>query len=128
MNRLRPWFARNQARLFAVDIVCVTLLFFTFLMTSTFQLFPDELLTPLHVITVGLLSLIVLSIVWKGIVPLIICVLGVVLMHNAIILPLYASLDTGDATLGDRRVQWSLYSTRAVETATNMYFFLGAFT
>ncbi|MGI0014853.1 MAG: hypothetical protein ACREBU_15645 [Nitrososphaera sp.] len=124
-GRLQSWFVHNEAALFGTNIVCLTLLFFSYLVTSTFKVLPVEMLTALHATTLVLLSFIVLSMIWKGIVPIIVCILGVVLIHNSVILPYYASLEEGEAYFGARKVVWSLYAPEAVQFASTMHFFLG---
>ena len=124
-STVQSWLLRNQASLLTVDIICITLLFFSFLITSTFQVLANEQLTVIQIVTLVSLAFIILSIVRKGIVPLIVCILGVVLIHNSIILPYYAAPETGEAYFGDRRVVWTLYAPEAVKVAAGMHFFLG---
>jgi len=122
---LQSWFIRNQAALFSTNIVFLTLLFFSYLVTSTFKVLPTEMLTGLHATTIALLSFIVLSVIWKGMVPIIVCIIGVVLIHNSVILPYYASLEEGEAYFGARKVVWNLYAPEAAQFASAMHFFLG---
>lgn len=120
------WFQRNEQRLLAVDIVCIVLLFFMHLITSTFQVFTQEIATAVQIAAIVLVSFIALSVVWKGFVPLIICVLGIVLMHDAVILPYYATPQPGEAIFGETRFTWTLNTPMSVSVAANMNFFLGA--
>jgi hypothetical protein len=119
------WFQRNEQRLLALDIVCVALLFFMHLFTSTFQVFTQETVFAVQVAATVLVSFIALSVVWKGIVPLIICVIGIVLMHNSVILPYYSEPQPGEAFVGETRFTWTLYTPTSVSVAASMNFFLG---
>ena len=124
-GRTYLWFQRNEQRLLALDIVCVALLFFMHLFTSTFQVFTQEIVFAVQVAATVLVSFIALSVVWKGIVPLIICVLGIVLMHNSVILPYYSEPQPGEAFVGETRFTWTLYTPTSVSVAAGMNFFLG---
>ncbi|HEY7160725.1 MAG TPA: hypothetical protein VH815_05665, partial [Acidobacteriota bacterium] len=86
-NKAFFWFQRNESKLLALDIVCVVILFFLHLITSSLQILLPEIVNAIQVVTLLLVSLIALSVVWKGAVPIIICVLGIVLIHNSVILP-----------------------------------------
>ncbi len=123
---IRNWSRRYQARLLALSIFSVGLLFFGYLFTSTIKLLPIELSILVHVGALILIGFIVLSVVSKGVVPVVICVLGVVLIHNAVTFPLYAEPEKVEVNLGGQIVVWTLYTDQAVKVAGAMHFFLGA--
>jgi hypothetical protein len=118
------WFQRNEQRLLVVDIVCIILLFFMHLFTSTFQVFTQEIETAVQIAAVVLVSFIALSVVLKGVVPLIICILGITLMYSAVILPYYEP-QPNEATVGETRFTYTLFTRMPVNVAANMHFFLG---
>ncbi|HEV8404581.1 MAG TPA: hypothetical protein VGQ13_01615 [Nitrososphaera sp.] len=122
------WFQRNESRLLAIDIVCVVLLFFLHLFTSTFQTLTPEIISAVQISAIVLVAFIVLSVVWKGIVPLIICVLGIVLMHYSLILPYYSAREQGDVNLGGTRFTYPMFTPTVAGTSANMHFFLGVST
>lgn len=124
-GRPQLWFKRNESKLLATDIVCIVILFFLHLFTSTFQSVMQEVLNGIQIVTIMLISFIALSVVWKGTVPLIICVLGIVLIHNSVILPYYSEPQPGEVTFGDVKFTWTLYSPTTVSMAASMNFFLG---
>lgn len=101
------WFQRNEQRLLATDIVCIVVVFFTSLFTLTFQVLAQEVATAVQIAALVPISFIVLSVVWKGIVPLIICILGIVLMYYSVMLPYYPTPQP------------------AITVASNLHFFLG---
>jgi hypothetical protein len=119
------WFQRNYSRLLAIDIICIIILFFLHLFPSTFQLFIQENLNAFQVVAIVLVSSIALSVVSKGIVPIVICILGIVLIHNSLILPYYSQPQPGEASFGEVNFRWTLYTPMAVSMGANMNFFLG---
>jgi hypothetical protein len=119
------WFRRNETKLLATDIVCIVLLFFLHLFTSTFQIFMQEIVNAIQIAAIMLVSFIALSVICKGAVPIIICVLGIVLIHNSVILPYYSEPQPGEASFGDVTFKWTLYTPTTVSTAASMNFFLG---
>jgi len=124
-NKAFLWFQRNESKLLALDIVCVVILFFLHLVTSTVQILLPEIVNAIQAVALLLVSFIALSVVWKGAVPIIICVLGIVLIHNSVILPYYSDPQPGVAVFGDMKFTWTLFSPTAVSMGATMNFFLG---
>jgi hypothetical protein len=124
-GRAHLWFQRNESKLLATDIVCIILLFFLQLFPSTFQFLVQENVNAIQIAALMLVSPIALSVVWKGIVPIVICVLGVVLIHNSVILPYYSQPQPGEASFGDVKFTWTLYTPMAVSMGAGMNFLLG---
>jgi hypothetical protein len=122
------WFQRNERRLLAIDVVCIVLLFFVQLSTSTFQVFTQEIVNAVQIAVTVLVAFIVLSVVWKGVVPLIICILGIVLMYYSVILPYYSDPELGDVNLGGTKFTYPLSTPVVAGTAANTHFFLGVST
>ena len=119
------WFRRNESKSLSIDILSIVLLFFLHLLTSTVQILIPEIVNAIQTTALILVSFIALSVVWKGTVPLIICVLGLVLIHNSVILPYYSDPQPGVAIFGDMKFTWTLYSPTAVSVGASMNFFLG---
>ena len=124
-EKIHLWFQRNESKLLAIDVVCIVLLFFLHLFPSTFQFLIQDNLIGIQIATIVLVSFIALSVVPKGIVPIIICVLGVILIHNSMILPYYAEPQPGEASFGEVKFRWTLYTPTAVSMGAGMHFFLG---
>jgi hypothetical protein len=118
------WFQQNQHRLLATSIVSIVILFFLHLFTSTFQTLTPEILSAVQISATVLAAFIVLSVVWKGIVPLIICIIGIVLIQYSVILPYYPAPEQGEGNLGGTKFTYP-FSTPSIGTASNMHFFLG---
>ena len=119
------WFQRNGSKLVVIDIICIVLLFILYLFPSTLPLFIDESVNGIQIAALILVSFIAISVVWKGIVPGVICVLGIVLIHNSVILPYYSEPQPGEASFGEVKFRWTLYTPTAVSTGAGMNFFLG---
>ncbi|HJU33500.1 MAG TPA: hypothetical protein VJ695_00105 [Nitrososphaera sp.] len=124
-EKVRLWLQRHQSKLLAIDVVCLVLLFIVYLFPSAFQFLFKENMIAIQVATMILVFSIALSIVSRGIVPIVICALGVVLVHNSIILPYYAKPEPGEASFGEVKVKWTLYTPTAVSMGSGMHFFLG---
>jgi hypothetical protein len=120
-GRMHLWFLQNQSKLLTLDIVCMVLLLFLHLFTTTFQVFTPAIVSVVQVISVILISFVALSVVWKGAVPTIICVIGIVLMYNSIIMPYYEKQNFGGTKTADIQ-----NSPGAVAVAISRHFFLGA--
>ena len=125
LNQAYLWFQRNESRMLAIDIVCIVILFFLHLITSTVQVLIPEIINAIQAIALILVSFVALSVVRKGTVPIIICLLGIVLIHNSVILPYYSEPQPGVASLGEMKFTWTLYSPTAVSMGASMNFFLG---
>ena len=119
------WFQRNEHRLLAANIVCIVLLFFIHLFTSTFQTLTPEIISAVQILAIVLLAFIILSVVWKGILPLIICILGIVLMHYSVILPYYSAPEPDGINPGGTKFTYPFSTPAVFGTAANMHFFLG---
>ena len=124
-DRAYLWFQRNESKLLAIDIVSIVVLFFLHLFPSTFQFFIQENVNAIQITAIVLVSSIALSVVWKGIVPIVICILGIVLIHNSLILPYYSQPEPGEASLEEVKFRWTLYTPTAVSVGASMNFFLG---
>ena len=119
------WFQRNGSKLVAIDIICIVLLFFLYLFPSILPPFTDESINLIQIAAIILVSFIAISVIWKGMVPGVICILGIVLMHNSVILPYYSEPQPGEASFGEVKFRWTLYTPTAVSTGASMNFFLG---
>jgi hypothetical protein len=75
-----------------------------------------------------LVAFIVLSVVWKGVVPLMICILGIVLMYYSVILPYYSDPEPGMLNPGGTKFTYPLFTPSIAGTSANMHFFLGVST
>lgn len=122
------WLQRNEVKLLAVSIVCMALLFFLQLFTSTFQVFTREVVNAVHLAATVLVVFIVLSVVAKGVLPLIICILGIVLMYYSVLLPYYSDPELGDSSPRGTKFTYPLFTPSLAGTSANMHFFLGVST
>ncbi len=119
------WFQRNESKLLATNAIGIVLLFFLHFLPPAFQFPIQENPLAIQIVTVILVSAIALSVVCKGIVPIIICIFGIILIHNSMILPFYSEPQPGEASFGDVKFTWTLYTPTAVSVGADMNFYLG---
>lgn len=126
-GRAYYWFQRNTHRLLAIDVVCIMLLFFMHLFVSTFHVIAQDVAIALQLAAIAPAVFIALSIAWRGVVPLVICVLGIVLMHSSVMLPYYEpeTIEYTIEGIEDRVFTWTYYTPMSVSVGSNMNFFLG---
>jgi hypothetical protein len=116
-------FNRNRSKLIVLNIISIVFLCFLHIFTSTTEiLFNSSQSKFIQIITIALISLITLSIIWKGLIPIVICVLGSALIYGGIVIPSYAlTLPTNSYFKGIRVV----IDQHMISMATESYFFLG---
>ena len=102
------WFQRNESKLLATDAICIVLLFFVHFSPPAFQFLIQENLLVIQIATLILVSIIILPVLSKGMVPIVICMFGIILIHNSIILPHYTEPQPGEASFGDVKITWTL--------------------
>lgn len=127
LSGAKAWFARHEQTLLIVNCVSIALLFLLHVFSAVVPVFAPAVGNLVNVFAIVLVSFIFASVVWKGVVPAVICMLGVVLMHNAIILPYYPP---GGPTFPDFMIKGQDFTTSSSEqvssqVATTMHFFLG---
>ncbi|MEO9363133.1 MAG: hypothetical protein ABI348_04455 [Nitrososphaera sp.] len=122
----RAWFARHEQTLLIVNCVSIALLFFLHIFSSVVQVSAPALASIVNAFAIVLVSFIFASIVWKGVVPAVICLLGVVLMHNAIILPYYPAANPAFTDFMMKSQDFARSSAEvSTQVASTMHFFLG---
>ncbi|MFL6327487.1 MAG: hypothetical protein ACJ71I_08440 [Nitrososphaeraceae archaeon] len=125
-NRRSPtyqWFYRNRSILIVLSFISIAFLFALHIFTTTTEILlnsaPSKII---QIITIVLISLISLSIIWRGLIPIVICALGIALIYGGIIIPSYAlTLPTNGYFKGIR----VLIDQQIISMATESYFFLG---
>jgi hypothetical protein len=121
---MRAWSARNEKRLIAFKICSLVILCFAYLVTLVINVYPAELLTMMHIVVLVSAALILLSLAPKGIIPLVISVIGVVLIYNAVTSPFYATPGENPVVIGRQRVL-SGSALEPVQIDRPMHFSLG---
>ena len=122
---VHSWFLRNESKLLATGAICIVLLFFLHFLPPEFQFLIQENLLAIQIATLILVSIIALPVLSKGIFPIVICMFGIILIHNSIILPYYTEPQPGEASFGDVKITWTLYAATAVSVGADMNFYLG---
>src|SRR5919198_3564869 len=125
-NRCSPtyeWFYRNRSTILVLSFISIILLFALHIFTTTIKILLNSALSKvIQIITIVLISLISLSIIWRGLIPIVICGLGIALIYCGIIIPSYAlTLPTNGYFKGIR----VLIDQHIISMATESYFFLG---
>jgi hypothetical protein len=122
----KAWFVRHEQTLLIVNCINIALLFFLHIFGTTVPVSAPILGDIINAFAIILVSFIFVSVAWKGLVPAVVCMLGVVLMHNAIILPYFFSYQEEDSkppsiTFGDLEAARS----NSAQFPSFMHFFLG---
>jgi hypothetical protein len=119
LGGILDWSRRNQKSLIVSSVLCIVALFFCFLLASSIKLLPAGTVNVMHLVAVVASFFVILSVAPRGIVPVLIALLGLVLIDDAVTLPLYASEWDG------QRMFWTIYSPEAASVAGALHFFLG---
>ncbi len=98
------WFLRNESKLLTTNAVCIVLLFILHFLPLAFQFLISENVLAIQIVTIILVFTLALSVVSKGIVPIVICIFGAILIHNSMILPHYTEPQPGEASFGDVKI------------------------
>lgn len=125
MRRIRQWFRRNELRLIVTDAICIVLLLILHFLSPVFQFLIQGNILALQSVIAVIVGTIGLSVVSKGIVPIVICIFGIILIHNSVILPYYSEPQPVEVWFGDVKVAWTLYAPTAVSVGAGMNFYLG---
>ena len=117
------WFHKNRSILIALSVISIILLFFLHLFTITIQISLNSIPARIiQIFTIILISLSSLSVIWRGLVPVVICGLGITLIYGGIVIPSYTlTLPTESYFKGIR----ILIDQQIISMATEGYFFLG---
>lgn len=125
-SRIYWWFSHYQSKLFILSIVAMTLLLFIHLFMITFHAITLGIATIVQVTAILLQVFVSLSVVWRGIIPTIICILGITLIYDSIMLPYLYSADERDkSNLDENKSNLPQYSSKILLIAVNMHFILG---
>ena len=119
------WTCRNQQVLLKLNLLSTFVLFLFFVLTATISILPADTFLAVLIAAFVPLGLILLSLTSKGVVPIAVAVLGVVLIHNAIILPYYSSPEKVEVVMNGHTFSWTFYTEGTVFVAGMMHFSLG---
>jgi hypothetical protein len=124
--RMYEWFYRNKSILLALNLVSIILLFVIHLSILPFQVNPVSFAEKvLGVITISLICIIALSLIWRGIVGIVIGILGLLLIYTGIFLPSYPIDVLDDSYLNGKNEQNNINIKQPVFVAAQGFFFLG---
>lgn len=124
--RLYEWFYRNKSILLALNLISIMLLLVIHLSVLPFQINPtsiDEKV--IEIMSICLICIIALSLIWRGIVCIVIGILGLSLIYTSIFLPSYP-VDVLDDSYPDGENEKNIINIKQpVLVATQGFFFLG---
>ncbi len=122
IHAAKIWMARHEIALLVASAAVLAFLFFFHMLGPADVPLSADLV---NVMAIALVGFLFAAIAWKGLVPAAICTLGVVLLHNAIILPYYPPGDDilPRLLLNERRGVGT--AEQAVGVAFTMHFLLG---
>ena len=124
--RLYEWFYRNKSILLALNLIGIMLLLVIHLSVLPFQINPtsiDEKV--IEIMSICLICIIALSLIWRGIVCIVIGILGLSLIYTGIFLPSYP-VDVLDDSYPDGENEKNIINIKQpVLVATQGFFFLG---
>ena len=124
--RMYEWFYRNKSILLALNLVSIMLLFVIHLSILPFQINPMSFAEKvLEVITISLICIIALSLIWRGIVCIVIGILGLLLIYTGIFLPSYPIGVLDDSYPDGKNEKNNINIKQPVFVAAQGFFFLG---
>jgi hypothetical protein len=124
--RMYEWFYRNKSILLAINLVSIMLLFVIHLSILPFQINPVSFAEKvLEVITITLICIIALSLIWRGIVCVVIGILGLLLIYTGIFLPSYPIDVLDDSYLDGKNEKNNINIKQPIFVAAHGFFFLG---
>lgn len=124
----RMWFERHRQTMLITTAVSIALLFLLHAFATTAPA-SQQVGNGVSAAAIALAAIILFCVAWKGLVPAIICALGLVLVHNSLILPFFAPAvpEFPDWFYNNQAPLQPPSTEMAVFVATRMYFFLGLF-
>jgi hypothetical protein len=125
--RMYEWFYRNKSLLLALNVISIILLFLIHPSILAVQINPASIAAKIiQTITLSLISIIALSIMWRGIICIAIGILGLFLIYAGILLPSYSLglLQESNAD-GKNQIRSTLNINQPISVASQGLFFLG---
>lgn len=119
VSAAKKWLERHEQTLLILSAVSIALLFLLYFFSGAVPIFAKPVANLVNILAIALVSIVFASVAWKGLVPAVICMLGIVLMHNAIILPYFPEF-----FYDYEQTQSSSAEVRA-KVAVTMHFILG---
>jgi len=124
--RLYEWFYRNKSMLLALNLISIMLLFVIHLFILPFQINPNSIAQKvIEVMTISLICIVALSLIWRGIVCIVIGILGLLLIYTGIFLPTYPLDVLDDSYSNGNNEKNTINIKQPVFVATQGFFFLG---
>jgi hypothetical protein len=124
--RLYEWFYRNKSMLLALNLISIMLLFVIHIFILPFQINPNPIAQKvIEVMTISLICIVALSLIWRGIVCIVIGILGLLLIYTGIFLPTYPLDVLNDSYSDGNNEKNTINIKQPVFVASQGFFFLG---
>ena len=125
--RLYEWFYRNKSILLALNLISIMLLFVIHLFVLPFQINPTSIAEKvIEVMCISLICIIALSLIWRGIVCIVIGILGLLLIYTGIFPPSYPLGVLDDSYPDGKNEKDTIINIKQrLFVATQGFFFLG---
>jgi hypothetical protein len=125
----RGWFERHRQTMLITNAVSIALLLMMHVYAAAVPTYSQQVGNAVSMTAIVLASIILLGVAWRGVVPAVICALGLVLVHNSLILPYFAPAGPQypDFRFNNHTLIQPPSSAVAAFVATQMYFILGLF-
>lgn len=120
---INEWFNQNKSVLLALSIASIVLLFLLHLYLSMSKIDSDSISEKsVMLITIALVSIVAVSVIWKGIAPIALCAIGLTLIYFGTLFSLYAASMVGEVY---HRASHGFATEQSILNLTHGYFFLG---
>ena len=120
---INEWFNQNKSVLLALSIVSIVLLFLLHLYLSISKIDPGSISEKFVMLTtIALVSIVAVSVIWKGIAPIALCVIGLTLIYVGTLFSLYTASMVGEVY---NRASHGFATEQSILNLTHGYFFLG---
>jgi hypothetical protein len=119
---INEWFNRKKSLLLTLSVISIMLLFLLHLTVITVQIVLGSISEKFVILTtITLISIIAISVIWKGIEPIATCAIGLTLTSIGILFPIY-SINMVEVHY---RASYGFATEQSILNASHGYFFQG---
>ena len=120
---INEWFNQNKSLLLTLSVISVVLLFLLHLTVITVQIVSGSISEKFVMLTtIALISIIAISVIWKGIASIAICAIGLTLTCIGILFPIYSVNMVKEVYY---RASYDFATEQSILNASHGYFFQG---
>ena len=120
---INEWFNGNKSLLLILSVISIMLLFLLHLTATTVQIVLGSISEKFVILTTTtLISIIAISVIWKGVASIAICAIGLTLTCIGILFPIYSVNMVGEVHY---RASYGFATEQSIFNASHGYFFQG---